>query len=102
MSIQDLAREPRQLGNLVRRARKREGLSQAELGDKAGLRQETISLIETGHPAAKLRTILSVLAVLDLEIRIVPRSKFGAADIEKIFSPRGSSGVNESFMIGKG
>ncbi len=85
MTIKDLARDPRQIGNLVRRARKREGLSQAELGDKAGLRQETISLIETGHPAAKLQTILSVLAALDLELRIVPRSKAGAADIEEIF-----------------
>lgn len=85
MTTQDLARDPRQIGNLVRRARKREGLSQAELGDKAGLRQETISLIETGHPAAKLQTILSVLAALDLELRIVPRSKARAADIEEIF-----------------
>lgn len=102
MNIQDLAREPRQLGKLVRNARKRRGISQAELGEQAGLRQETISLIETGHPAAKLQTILSVLAALDLELRIVPRSKFGAADIEKIFSPRRSSGVNESSMIGEG
>lgn len=85
MTIKDLARDPRQIGNLVRRARKRQGLSQGELGDKAGLRQETISLIETGHPAAKLQTILSVLAALDLELRIVPRSKARAADIEEIF-----------------
>ena len=83
--MNDLARDPRQIGNLVRRARKRLGLSQAELGDKAGLRQETISLIETGHPAAKLQTILSVLAALDLELRIVPRSKARAADLEEIF-----------------
>lgn len=85
MTIKDLARDPRQIGNSVRRARKRQGLSQGELGDKAGLRQETISLIETGHPAAKLQTILSVLAALDLELRIVPRSKARAADIEEIF-----------------
>lgn len=85
MTIKDLARDPRQIGNLVRRARKRQGLSQAALGDKAGLRQETISLIETGHPAAKLQTILSILAALDLEFWIVPRSKARAADIEEIF-----------------
>ena len=67
MSMKDLARDPRQVGNLVRRARKKQGLSQSQLGDKAGLRQETISLIETGHPAAKLQTILGILAALDLE-----------------------------------
>ena len=49
------------------------------------MRQEMISLIETGHPAAKLQTILSVLAALDLELRIVPRSKARAADLEEIF-----------------
>ena len=86
MSMKDLARDPRQVGNLVRRARKKQGLSQSQLGDKAGLRQETISLIETGHPAAKLQTILGILAALDLELRIVPRSKGQAADIEEIFS----------------
>ena len=85
MSMKDLARYPRQVGNLVRRARKKQGLSQSQLGDKAGLRQETISLIETGHPAAKLQTILGILAALDLELRIVPRSKGQAADIEEIF-----------------
>ena len=85
MSMKDLARDPRQVGNLVRRARKKQGLSQSQLGDKAGLRQETISLIETGHPAAKLQTILGILAALDLELRIVPRSKGQAADIEEDF-----------------
>ena len=81
----DLARNPQQIGNLVRRTRKKLGLSQRQLGEKTGLRQETISLIETGNPAAKLETILAVLAALDLEFRIVPRSKGGAAAIEDIF-----------------
>jgi HTH-type transcriptional regulator/antitoxin HipB len=81
----DLARDPRQIGNLIRRARKKQGLSQTQLGQKAGLRQETISLIETGNPATTLETILSVLATLDLEFRIMPRSKGRAADIEEIF-----------------
>lgn len=81
----DLARTPKQFGNLVRRARKKREFSQTRLGDAAGLRQETISLIETGNPAAKLETILAVLAALDLELRIVPRSKFSPRDIEDIF-----------------
>ncbi len=81
----DLARNPKQLGNLIRRVRKKHGLSQKKLGDRAGLRQETISLIETGNPAAKLETILAVLAALDLECRIVRRSKGDAAGLEEIF-----------------
>lgn len=70
----ELARSPEQIGNAIRRARKKRGMSQSELGEKAGLRQETISLIENGNPAAKLETILAVLAALDLELQIHPRS----------------------------
>lgn len=81
----DLGRTPRQIGNLVRRARKRRGWNQTRLGEMAGLRQETISLIENGNPATKLDTILAVLAALDLEFLIGPRSKGGAATIEDIF-----------------
>jgi HTH-type transcriptional regulator/antitoxin HipB len=83
--MSDLARNPKQIGNLIRRARKQRGLSQTQLGEKTGLRQATISLIETGNPAATLETILTVLSVLDLEFRIGPRSKGTAADIEDIF-----------------
>jgi HTH-type transcriptional regulator/antitoxin HipB len=80
----DLARTPSQIGNIIRSVRKKRGQSQSQLGERAGLRQETISLIETGHPAARLDTILVLLAALDLEFRIVPRSK-ATADIEDIF-----------------
>ena len=81
----DLARTPRQLGNLVRRVRKRMGLSQGELSDRIGLRQATISEIEAGNPGTKLDSILKVLATLNLELRIVPRSKGEPADIEDLF-----------------
>lgn len=83
--MNDLARTPKQIGNLVRRTRKKRGLTQTQLGQLAGLRQETISLIETGNPATKLETILAVLAALDLEFRISARSTSGAADIEALF-----------------
>ena len=82
--MNDLARDPKQIGNLIRRARKRLGWSQKALGDKAGLRQETISLLENGNPSAKMETILAVLAVLDLELQIAPRSK-GGLDVEGYF-----------------
>lgn len=73
--MNNLARTPAQIGTIIRRNRKRLGLSQSELGDRAGLRQETISLIETGNPATRLETMLAVLATLDLEFRIAVRSR---------------------------
>jgi HTH-type transcriptional regulator/antitoxin HipB len=81
--MMNLARNPKQIGTLVRRARKQRGWSQTQLGEKAGLRQETISLIETGNPATRLDTIMTVLSTLELEFRVGPRSK-GTA-IEDIF-----------------
>ena len=70
----DLARSPSQIGSILRNARKRKGLTQTQLADLTALRQETISMIENGHPPT-IQTILTVLAALDLELRIVPRSR---------------------------
>ena len=81
----ELARTPSQIGNLIRRIRKNRGMSQSDLGARTGLRQSTISLIEQGHTATKLDTLLKVLAALDLEFRITSRSKTGPANIEDIF-----------------
>jgi len=81
----ELARTPKQIGNLIQRTRKNCGMSQSDLGDRTGLRQSTISLLEQGNAAAKLGTVLKVLAALNLEFRITPRSKTGPADIEDIF-----------------
>lgn len=80
-----LARNPKQIGNLVRRARKTRGWTQTQLGDRAGLRQETISLIESGNPATRIDTILAVLAALDLEFHVAPRSRSAASAIADLF-----------------
>lgn len=72
--MSELARSPEQFGNVIRRARKKRGMSQSELGEKAGLRQETISLIENGNAATKLETILAVLSALNLEFQINERT----------------------------
>lgn len=80
----ELARSPTQLGNIIRRTRKKLGLTQAELGDASGLRQETISLIESGNASARLETLLSVLGVLNLEMQVAPRSIHSPKDIEDI------------------
>lgn len=80
--MKQLVRSPDQLGNFIRRARKKQGLSQAELGERTGLRQASISLLETGNPAIRLDTLLSVLAVLDLDMSISTRSQTSLSDLE--------------------
>ena len=84
--MHDLARDPRQIGNIIRRARKKHAWSQSVLAQKAALRQETISLIETGNASTRLETLLAVLAALDLELLIAPRSKGSEEDIKQFFS----------------
>jgi len=97
--MNELARSPEQIGNAIRRVRKKRGMSQSELGQKAGLRQETISLIENGNPAAKLETILAVLAALDLQFEIGSRVSQGLISQhrsdEKLIKPtKNSYGVS--------
>jgi HTH-type transcriptional regulator/antitoxin HipB len=73
--MNDLARDPKQIGNSIRRARKKRGLTQKALGGQTGLRQEAISLIENGNPAVRIQTLLNILGVLDLEFQVAPRTK---------------------------
>ena len=80
-----IARTPTQIGEAIRRRRKALHLTQTALGNKAKLRQATISDLETGEPGTELRTLLDVLATLELELLIRPRTKASASDIEAMF-----------------
>lgn len=80
-----IARNEKQLGAILRRARKKAGLSQSDLGKNIHLRQGTVSRLEGGAPAVQLRTVMDALAALDLELVIRPRTTASAAAIEDIF-----------------
>ena len=80
-----LVRIPKQLGDALRRHRTLAGLTQSQLAAKAGLRQATISQIEGGSSATKFGTVCTMVAALDLELTIAPRSKSSSEDIEDIF-----------------
>ncbi len=82
--MKDLIRTPKQLGNLIRTARKKADLSQSQLGEMTGLRQETISLIENGNPATRIDSILSVIAMLKLDLDLGRRKKSADFDYEDI------------------
>jgi HTH-type transcriptional regulator/antitoxin HipB len=76
-----IVRQPIQLGNLVRERRKALGLTQAALADKVGLRQATISQIETGSNSTRIDTLLRVIAMLDMDLTIGPRQRVDIEDI---------------------
>jgi len=83
--MNSLARSTTQLGTIIRNARKAKGLSQTRLGELSGLRQASISAIESGKPSTRLDTLMSVLAALDLEFSVTSRSKGSSDDLENIF-----------------
>jgi HTH-type transcriptional regulator/antitoxin HipB len=82
--MDQIVRNPKQLGASLRRVRRGAGLSQMELGEKANLRQATISALEKGEAGSQLRTVTQVLAALGLEMVI--RDRTGAdRNIEDLF-----------------
>jgi HTH-type transcriptional regulator/antitoxin HipB len=83
--MDQIARTTKDLGNLLRQARKAGNLTQADLAARAGIWQRTVSNIETSASGAKIDTIFDLLAALDLELHIVPRSKMTPGDLENIF-----------------
>ncbi len=82
--METIARTPLQLGNSIRERRRKQGLTQEQLAAKVGVRQRTISDIESAG-AARIDTLLRTLGVLDLELLVRPRTKGSASDIEAIF-----------------
>lgn len=80
-----IARSPDQLGALIRHLRERKGLNQSQLAELAGTRQEMVSIIERGHAGAKLSVLLDLLAALEIDLTLLPRSKAAAADLLDIF-----------------
>jgi HTH-type transcriptional regulator/antitoxin HipB len=80
-----IARTAKQLAAAVRRERRQQSLTQAQLGKKIGLRQATISKLEAGEEATLLQTFLDVLTALNLEVVIRPRTKSSSYDMD-VFS----------------
>ena len=79
------ARTAKQIGAIIRRARRSAGMSQGTLGAKIGLRQATISKLERGEPATQLVTLLDALSALGMEIIIDRRGRVVAKDLEDMF-----------------
>ena len=83
--MNQIARTPKQIGAIIQRQRRLKNLTQTDLAERSGLRQEKISMIEVGHTGTRIETICTLLAALDLDITITPRRKGSAKDIEDIF-----------------
>lgn len=83
--MSSLVRSTKQLGGVIQQFRKARNWSQTDLAQRAGLRQEMVSKIEAGQPGSRVGSIFDLLAALDLEMTLAPRTKSSSADIEDIF-----------------
>lgn len=80
----NIARTTGQIGAALRRQRKLAGMTQSQLGEKTRLRQATISELENGEGGIGIRTLVDVLAALELELVIQKRST-SSNKIEDLF-----------------
>jgi HTH-type transcriptional regulator/antitoxin HipB len=83
-AMTQLIRTPKQLGALVHNARTHRNLTQQALADLVGTGQKTVSRIENGHEGTRLDTLFAIVAALDLDLQLGPRSK-GGKNISEIF-----------------
>jgi HTH-type transcriptional regulator / antitoxin HipB len=68
--IGNTVRRATDLGNAVRTARKRQGLTQAELAARADVGLRFLSELENGKPTVQLQRTMRVLAALGLTLGV--------------------------------
>jgi HTH-type transcriptional regulator / antitoxin HipB len=83
--MDQITRTPKQLGSVLQRCRKAAGLSQEALAARIHLRQATVSALENCATDARLNTLFCMLATLDLELVVRPRTKGSTKEIGEIF-----------------
>ena len=71
-------RTPPQLGPVLQGYRKSRSLTQAAIGQTAGLPQSEISRLELDASNASLSRVFKLLAALELELVVRPRDKKAA------------------------
>lgn len=78
--MKHVVRTRKDLGHLVREARKARGWTQAELAKRIKTTQKSVSLLEGGRTDARLDTVLRALAVLRVQLSGDIKSEQKSAD----------------------
>ena len=102
--MNQIVRLPSQLGALIQSERLRRNMTQQQLASLIGKQQKTISAIENGSEGTKLDTLLRVIAILDLDLQVIPRRKDGKdiADVAKTQGISSTVANNAIWAIGVG
>lgn len=73
--IERAARASEDFGPILRDLRKQRGLTQSQLSELSGLKQQTISAVENGTRNAELKTIFAILSVFNMELLVRARAQ---------------------------
>ena len=63
-------------------SRKRQGLSQARVGESVGLKQTTVSSFENKAAKSRVDTLFRLLSALNLELEVVSRKDAAKGELE--------------------
>ena len=74
-----VARTPQQLGQSLKARRTNLKLSQTEVGAKVGMKQNTVSVLETCTSSSSVESLFKVLSALGLELVVQAKSKSSPA-----------------------
>jgi HTH-type transcriptional regulator/antitoxin HipB len=77
VAIMTPVRSPEALGRTIRAARKRAGLTQAELASRSLANRQTIIGLESGHETRAIELLFDTLAALGLELTVRRRGEQG-------------------------
>jgi transcriptional regulator with XRE-family HTH domain len=88
-------------GDLIREARKRAGLSQVELAERAGTTQSGVARWESGRTAVSLDDVLRLtrLCGLDLELALVPHDDSDLAQAARLHPLTGQERLDRHARI---
>lgn len=78
--MQMLLVSPKDIGAALRTLRKEKGLSQKELGQRVGLDQKKVSLIENGNPNCRVDSLFRLLSALELGVVLQSKSNSFTSD----------------------
>ena len=79
-----LLRSPEAAGAAIRDLRKAASISQAQLAEKLGTRQPTISRLERGDGGVQMRLLFDALMLLKAQLTVTSRTS-DTASIDELF-----------------
>jgi transcriptional regulator with XRE-family HTH domain len=90
-------------GDLIREARRRAGLTQAELAESAGTSQSGIARWESGRTAVSLDDVIRLVRLcgFDLEVMLLPRDDSDMAQATRLANLSGQERIDRHARLAR-